>query len=375
MQIMWIPHTPVGGAGWQGCRQYHLGRRVARNHEVAWISWQQGRDFRTVRQLGKWASNSTPYGTVYTVSLAANIARLAGNQYPRQVYVALNQALFRRAVKRIAALIRPDVAVYSSSHHATGFPPFRIGAPIVFDYVDLSVGWVERAYMRAADAVVAVSPALAAAAARHGTAAMLIPNGADVARYRTVARTCAKADLALGTYTVVSLIGLTCSDSLYFVEAIADVQRSVPKLAFLLVGGGRTRDRILQRAAETGARTVRAPGAVPNEDVHRYFAATDVGLYPGDDHPYFWGAAPLKIIEYAAASCQVVSSRVDMFASGWPNVRVVEASRRGFADGIMDALHAPKRVPHLQMFDWDHLSHEFVCVLAHTVGKQRPAHM
>lgn len=351
MKVLWIPHTPRQGEGWDGSRQYHLFHRLGRRVDLVSVTWRQDKTLRAVPAYGSVRRREVPWGEEFTVQLAPNFYRLWTSDYPRPRHLALNQRLFRRAVREIVERTRPQVAVYSSSHHWTGFPPFDIDRPLVFDYIDRSPRWVEREFTRHAVEVMAVSDDLAGLLppdTRH----RVVPNGVDLTRYRAVERSEAKRRLGLEGRTVVSLIGLTCSASLYFLEAIAALQRDRDDLTLLIVGGGPVRDAILERCARLGIRDLVAPGAVDNREVHWHFAATDVGLYPGDDTPYFRSASPLKVVEYAAAGAQVVSSPVTMFERDWPSVRLVPATADAFRRAIRDALRDPRPAPPLDAFSW-----------------------
>lgn len=361
MRLLWIPHTPTSGHGWEGSRPYHLIRRLAARHDVHWITWTQRVD---VARWGGWAASRAAAGTEHQVALAPNFYRLIERGYPRPWHVALNQRLFGQAVARIVRHVRPHVVVCSASHHWTGFPRVDASIPVVFDYVDKSPEWVEAEYVRTAAAVVAVSEPLAAAAAARGRPAVLIPNGVDAAPYLAWNRSKARAKLGLGPDPVVSLIGLTCSPRLYFLVALAELQGDHPNLCFLVVGGGSMRETILRHARRLGLRHVVAPGAVAHAEVPIYFAASDVGLYPGEDDGYYRDALPLKILEYAAAGCRVVSSPVERFRHGWPGVHVVQPSADAFRDAIRAALDGPTPgVNNLLEYDWDHLVRRFESVL------------
>ena len=54
---------------------------------------------------------------------------------------------------------------------------------------------------------------------------------------------------------------------------------------------------------------------MPPSEVADFFAATDVGLYPGDKNAYFDAASPLKILEYTAAGKPVACVRLNRIGS------------------------------------------------------------
>jgi len=369
LKVLFVPHCPAGSQGWEGSRPYHLCRQLGRLCDLHVVTWHQS--LRSIKgaSLGAYQTESMPGETRYKMWLLPNLYRLITRGYPRTPHLVLNQLLLRRTLRRLIRDVQPDVLLYAGSHHFTGFPPLRrLPLPVVFDYVDKSPAWVESKYIRHSDAVVTVSDDLAKAVAPFGKPASVIPNGVELERYASVSRAQAKEKLGLSGSTVISLIGLTCDPSLYFVDAVKQVLARVPNAKLLIVGSGDVQESILRRCREIGlSDIVCAPGAVPNGDVHWHFAATDVGLYPGADIPYFREASPLKIVEYAAAGAQVVSSPVIMFERGWPNVRIAPPTPDGFARAILEALESPQPAPSLERLDWEHLARQFEHVLRNAV--------
>jgi len=364
MKILWVPHTPTSSHVWDGNRQHHLFRFLSGRHDLHWITWEQPRRASTAGRWGRWTSAPRPpQGTEHAITLAPNFYRLVTRVYPRAWHLALNQLLFQRATRQISRAVRPDVIVVNSSHHWTGFPAFDGNAPVVFDHLDTLPAWVETRYAQSATAITTVSSTLAAAFAGSGKPVSVIANGVDLGRYQLLDRAQAKQKLNMTGSTVVSLIGLTCSPTLYFVDAFAAAQRKRPDLLLLIVGGGPTQEAIARRAETLGLRDIRLTGQLPSADVHWYFAATDVGLYPGEDVPYYRKAAPLKIVEYCAVGAQVISSPVDMFRQGWPNVHLTEPTAAAFEQAILTVLDNPRPAPNVAGYDWETLACHFDEVL------------
>ena len=353
----------MSAEGWEGSRQYHLiPRMAAAGHRVICVSWTQGKRIRDMLRWGRITRQTTEGIEVHTVALAPNFYRLLTRNNPRPIHVALNQMLFRRAIRAAYRQLAPDVVVYSSSCHFTGFPPFDFTAPMVFDYVDKSDSSVEERYIRPAASVVAISQELADAGRSYSKPVALIPNGVDPARYSQLSRQEAKSRLGLSDRPVISLIGLTCSHELYFIDAIATLQRRLPRLALLIVGGGKTREAIIAKAQRCGIQNLHAPGPIPYPQVPLYFRATDVGLYPGEDTRYYREASPLKVVEYVAAGARVVSSPVNAFQHGWPTVALTEPNAEAFAGAITAALDAGPVEPDAGLLrdnDWAVLAGRF----------------
>ena len=351
-RLLWIPHN-----GWRrlaGQRPTQLARHLADRFEIHVISWIQpaGRELVRLGAARSYWDPECPGLRVHEVVLAPNLYRLAVRGYPPAWCVLPNQVLFRRHILGVLRRWRFDVGIVASSHHFTGYPSLRLPFPWIFDYLDLSPPAVERAYCGCATAVVAASPALADRAARHGRPVVTVPNGLEGERYRGLDAAACRRRLGLEGRSVVSLIGLTASARLYFVEAAARALRNRPGV-LLAVGDGPLRAPIAARAQALGL-PCQLPGWVDPRQVADYFAATDVGLYPGEDTPYFRAALPLKTLEYLAAGRPVVSSPVDAYHRlGLRGVITAPPTTEGFALGIGAALARGGIAPAaLEGFTW-----------------------
>ncbi len=364
MRVLWIPHTPQHYLGWDGCRQYRLFEHLKDGTELHVVNWFQKKNLRGMHAWGSVSRQPDWYGQRYDVSLAPNFHRLFMRRaYPPEAVLWFNQRLFRAAVRSVITDVRPDCCVVSITHQWTGYPPFELMHPMVFDHVDRAMPSVEDRYVDESDALVGVSDALVSRHRRRKSLITVISNGVNLRKYRELDRTSAKATLGLEGRTVISLIGLTCSDTLYFVDAVRRLQRSHRNMCLVVVGGGGILTAIVERANKVGLRDLIAPGHIPSGSVATYFAASDVGLYPGDLRPWFVDAAPLKIIEYSACGVPVVSSPVSMFRTGWPNVRITDPSADAFVDAIEQALVEPGAPPDLSHYDWSQIARSFQSVL------------
>jgi glycosyltransferase involved in cell wall biosynthesis len=153
------------------------------------------------------------------------------------------------------------------------------------------------------------------------------------------------------------LIGLTCSPRLYFLEALARLTPEFPDLIFVAAGGGPTADAIGRRCQELRLPHV-LTGWVDPAEVPDLFAASDVGLYPGEDSAYYDGACPLKVLEYTAARVPVVVNRCEeLIRLGFTSLIVRPATVEAFTDGLRSALRArPTAFPDMMDYDWSRLA-------------------
>jgi glycosyltransferase involved in cell wall biosynthesis len=198
----------------------------------------------------------------------------------------------------------------------------------------------------------------------RGVKAVYLPNGVDRLRIASGRADVVRARLGLTGKKVVSLIGLTHSPTLFFVDALAEAAREEPDLVFLAVGGAgwlphEGVGRLAARCRERGVPIV-ATGPVPHAQIADYFMASDVGLYPGDATPYFDAACPIKVLEYSAAGKPVVATDlVELRRWSLPNVYLAPPEPRAFGAAIVRALRERTPMPDLTGFDWDTLTLRF----------------
>lgn len=363
-RLLWIVHNSWESL--EGQRPCELIRRLVDRYEIHVISWSQPKGV-DLTKLGAWRSfldRKCEKLHIHHAFLLPNVYRAFVKGYPPQVMLYANQLLFRRYIRRVIRGATFDVGVVSSSHHFTGYPPWEMKFPVIFDYLDLSPKSVEQKYCRHSSVVIAASPAMAARVAGCGRPTFVVPNGVDVARLRTATPEMVRSSLEIGSSKVVSLIGLTMSASLYFVDAVASVARS-RDVVLLAVGDGPGRFAIEERCRQVGLRCL-APGWVSPDRVVEYFAVTDIGLYPGDDSEYFRAAMPLKILGYLAAGKPVVSSPVDACAAlGLRGVRIAPATVIGFATALAELLDQPVQGPISldDEFDWSRIAAQLASIV------------
>lgn len=376
MKILWVPHLPW--ARMTGQREWHLIRRlVPRGHEIHIVTWDAIRSpagllhsmTRDVERDGSLVIHRAP-------RLPNPIGRIT-RDYARGFLP--NEWLFQRHVRAIMAAERFDLFAYGISHKAVGLPPFDVTVPRVFDYLDLCVyPEIEAAYLGNSDMVLCTSGVLADRVRDLGGRPHYLPNGVDRGRIAAGRAEAVRRELGLSGKKVVSLIGLTFSRTLFFIDAIAEAARTVPDIVFLAVGsaGWLPHEGIgtfEARCRERGLRFV-ATGHVPHEEVADYFAATDVGLYPGDATPYFDAACPIKILEYSAAGKPVVATDLaELRRLAFPNVYLAPPTPEAFAAAIVRALNERTTMPDLAPFDWDALTLQFESACQGLIAERRGA--
>ena len=289
----------------------------------------------------------------------------------------INESLHARAVRQVVAKEAIDVVLCGISHQAVGLPPRDLRVPLLFDYLDYKLeNWpeVEGEYLARSDAVLCTSKVLLERVAHLHPHPHYLPNGVNLEAAVAADGERVREQYGLQGAKVVSLIGLTGSRELFFVDAIAAVAREIPQIAFLIVGdaaaAGGFGNEMIRRATALGLRTV-ATGQVAPSDVADFFAATDVGLYPGDKTPYFDAASPLKVLEYTAAGKPVVATDLAELRNwNFPNVHLAAPTEDAFAHEIKLALGRTHDFPDLSAFGWSALGERLESILKDVAGRK-----
>jgi hypothetical protein len=398
VRILWIPHAPLG---FGRSRAEHLMEILAKRHEIYTLSFNVHGGWGSLRYLSdllrcRPRQNPAGYEEI-------PLARMPKAEWLNTLF--LNRAIIREARRR-----RCDVVVLSPNPYLIGYVNFarlRRHVPVVCDYVDdgawsdeddkgrargeggrravrrrraMARAWpgYARSYVESSDAVICVSRLLTQQARAVNAFSFFIPNGVDLARFKAyrATQTVSECKLALGIDRdafVISIIGMTCSSRLYFVDAAIALARSGRKVVLLLVGPSPLLPEILRRA-QGAEHIVRIEGMVPYEEIMKYFMASDVGLYAVNDEPYYHRASPLKIFEYAAMGKQVVVAPwLDEVARNLlPNVSFCEPDAESLTKhiSILADNRSPYLEPNLSSYDWTVLAAQVEGVLAQVIARR-----
>ena len=369
MNILWIPHSPWA-PGAHRRDQYFIDRLQDR-HRIYTVGWQtrNENDPWSVLRPKAYLDGLRFFKLQIDDQPAFHVRRIPDFLRPLRRYKArsipLNQYVFRRDIKTIVRREAIDLVVTGPSSHLTGFPPFDLDVPLVFDYLDChdwdaEPDWqeLEQTYLDRADAVLCVSSLALERAQQAGRPCLLLPNGADIDRMRAASGEAVRRKHGLEGTRVVSLIGLTCSPRLYFLEAVLRARARVPSLKCLLVGQSARIEAALRRMPQEASEAFIFTGPVPYEDIASYFAASDVGLYPVDETVYYNGASPIKMIEYTAAGKPVVVPYIkEAQRLGFSNFIFARPEVDTYAEGILKALAMESITePQVEAYDWNRLA-------------------
>lgn len=358
MTILWIPHTPPQ----QGVvrRDEHLIRHLKDKHRIISVTWEAGRDHLAkafTRGLRFYATTTEDGRTGYHVRRIPDVTRRFRKNKNDALW--LNQKMFRRDVRRIIDREEVDVLITAYSCFMTGFPPFDVDIPVVFDYLDCAE-WISdpphaKPYVAQSDLVLAVSALAEEQANRYNDNIVYLPNGADVRRIQQASGRKVRKQYGLEDATVVSLIGLM--DSSYLIDAVRKAKKEIPNLKCLLVGHSDTLRAEIEKLPEDHETFIYV-GPVPYEEVAEYFAASDVGLYPVRGASHDNGRSPIKVFEYTAAGCPVVTPPIrEVKRLDFSNLVYASPTVADFAEGIVKACRTGKvDEPAIDAYSWPHLA-------------------
>ncbi len=293
-QYFTTPDSPGGG----GTRSYEMARRLVDDgHEVHMITT----DVDAPRPSWRWSTSLVDGIHVHALPLPY------GNEMG---YRARVRAFLRFAVASTwrAAAARPDVVLATSTPLTVAVPGVVAArvrrARFVFEVRDLwpelpiEVGALRHPVAKAAamalarfayrhaDAVIALSPGMAAGVAAHGYPRERIaevPNGCDLERFDVATEAGAAFRAArpwlgerplvlyAGTFGLVNGVG-------WLVRLAAEVARLDADVAFLLLGSGREREEVETLAADLGVlgSSVFVEGPVPKAAVPAALSAATV---------------------------------------------------------------------------------------------------
>ena len=354
MKLLWIPHLPWPAL--DGQRERHLlDNWPDSDDELHILTWQPAQNFGSPLSSLGWSNFPRGRTTVHSRPRIPNVMGRFTRNYARGLWA--NEQLFRFYTRQLVRNLGVDVLLYGIGHKVVGLPPFDLPIVRVFDYLDLiTYPDIEAEYIANSDLVLCTSRVLVDRVQTSGKQGVYIPNGVSSGRIALGQRDRTRAELGLQGKQVVSLIGLTSSPSLFFVDALALAAQQVPNIVFLIVGGGDLLRPIVMRCKQLGLPFV-ATGWVPNSEVANYFAATDLGLYAGDSNAYFDAACPIKVLEYTAARRPVVATDLEeLRRMAFPNVHLSPPDPARFASAIVTSLREPTEFADVSGFEWSALA-------------------
>jgi glycosyltransferase involved in cell wall biosynthesis len=297
-----------------------------------------------------------------------------GNGLARVRNMAAFVLRLREAGAELAARLRPDVVIASSTYPLDIWPAHRIarlaGARLLFEVHDLwplspmELGghsrWhpfimllqaAENFACRRADAVVSILPRVREHLEAHGMAPSklhLVPNGVDPGEWDTEAPAlpdplgATLRDLRRQGKFVVGYAGTHgIANALETLLDAAARLRDQP-VAFVLVGAGPDKPALIRQAVELGLANVHFFDAVPKVQVPALLQGVDLAYIGWRRQPlYRFGISPNKLIDYMMAARPIlhaVEAGNDPVAEAGCGLTVAPEDPQAVADGILNLL-------------------------------------
>ncbi|RCK75549.1 MAG: Glycosyltransferase [Anaerolineae bacterium] len=169
--------------------------------------------------------------------------------------------------------------------------------------------WLERFLLRQADQVVVNSPGFVAHVSQRGAKSVaIVPNGSDVDLFsiREGGDHFRRAYGLEDKFVVLYAGAHGLSNDLDQVLAAAEELRTVAKIVFVLVGDGKEKPRLLQKAAELGLTNVLFLPPVAKTEMAKVIHGADVCLAILKPIPLYGTVYPNKVFDYMAAGKAVL---------------------------------------------------------------------
>jgi glycosyltransferase involved in cell wall biosynthesis len=285
---------------------------------------------------------------------------------------AINQHWFRKLVKKIVQEADIDIVVCSQSFDPLGLPPADLKAPLVFDYLDYLDEATEEAYIKKSQAVICASSTLLERAKKWTDRAFFVPTGIDLDLFRRADGRKIIGQFGLNGKKVISLIGITAHPDFYWLDGIELAGKKFPDLICLFVGDNPKILPKIKRYLRGKSGAYVFVGNVPYESIPDYFAASDIGMFPG--HKDLPGdlAAPIKVLEYTACRKPVIAPELEELKRwDFPNVIFTQESPEAFCAAITRALTQNYSFPDMEKFETGYVSNQLAGILEGVIKQQK----
>jgi glycosyltransferase involved in cell wall biosynthesis len=169
--------------------------------------------------------------------------------------------------------------------------------------------WLERFLYRRADRVVVNSPGFIDFVQQRGARYVeLVPNGADTAMFDPQLRGEAfrRQHKLEGKFVVLYAGAHGMSNDLMVLLEAAHLLRDQPDIAIVLLGAGKEKPSLQQRAAELELDNIHFLPPIPKEDMPQALAAADAGIAILKPIPLYATVYPNKVFDYMAAGRPVI---------------------------------------------------------------------
>lgn len=169
--------------------------------------------------------------------------------------------------------------------------------------------WLERVLLRQADLVVVNSPGFVSHVRQRGAKRIeIIPNGSDVAMFSLPEgeNDFRRAHGLEGKFVVLYAGAHGLSNDLDQVLAAAEELRTIGEIVFVLIGDGKEKPRLQQKAVDLGLTNVLFLPPVAKTDMAKVIHGADVCLAILKPVPLYGTVYPNKVFDYMAAGKAVL---------------------------------------------------------------------
>ena len=281
-----------------------------------------------------------------------------------------NNRIFKNKIKQLIKDYNIEIIICGPNHYLHGYPPFDISVPIVFDYLDYLHDFkdvnkentkVLNGYYENATKILCASKTLMESInPKYREKAVYVPNGVDLDFFKSYKNFKKKTNTKY-----ISLIGLSISESLFYLDIFPKIKNEIEDIKMILVGKGVRFPLIYNYIKNKKNRSdYILKGFIPYNQIRKYYSMTDVGLNPTLQNIYYDSAHPLKVMEYTAISKPVVSTDLKELRSlEFPNVFLAKPTVKDYIEKIKLALNYDGPFPSLDEFDWKILTKKLEKIL------------
>ncbi|HXY30876.1 MAG TPA: glycosyltransferase family 4 protein [Gemmatimonadaceae bacterium] len=357
--LLWVNHFAVAPVDGGGTRHVEIARELVRR---GWQVTIAASDFHLHSRGYTRRRGPSDRSVIRERVDGVEIDWLWAAPYSRNDWRrALNWLTFSRSVtwwRPAPGGRQPNVIIGSSPHLLAAAASLRLarrlGVPFLFEVRDLwpesllaaggrkgllyyALDAIARRLYRSSDRIIVLAQGVGEYLATRGvprSQIVYVPNGADVDPAPSRPR---QADGSRLTAVYAGAHGP--ANGLDTVVDAAALLRDDPRIRFLLVGDGPSKNDLVARARARSLTNMEFREPVPKDQVAALLLAADLGLMVLRDAPLFsFGVSPNKLFDYMAAGlpivCNVPGEVADILRQAGSGVQATDSSPEALASAV-----------------------------------------